>query len=70
MRVQMTVDSRQLKVDRPQRLLVNCPSTAQTREPLLFTTVVPQLNQGTAPKTGRNRFRAAFFGYFFGGAKK
>jgi hypothetical protein len=33
-------------------------------------TVAQMPNQGTIPKTGSYRFRATFFGYFFGEAKK
>jgi len=39
-------------------------------EPLLFTTVVLLLNQGTFPKTGRYRFQVAFFVVLFWRSKK
>jgi hypothetical protein len=41
-----------------------------TREQMPFTTVAQQLNQGTLPKTGRFRFRVAFFRSFLAKQKR
>jgi len=49
---------------------VNGLAKAPNSDPLPFTTVAQKLNQGTHPKTGCFRFRAAFFRSFLAEQKE
>jgi len=48
----------------------SCSAKVPNREPLLFTTAVQKFNQGAFPKTGGDRFRAAFFRSFLAEQKR